>query len=211
MERIDHTEFPVEALREGLVNAFAHRDYSLRGGNISIEVFPDRVAVVSPGGLPPGLPPEDFGRRSIHRNPLIADLLFRTHKVERTGTGIGRIRSLLAQSKCAAPAFRFTAFFELVLARRAAEGGQVQGKWGVSGGQVAREVGPYDSVILTFCKTPRSMLEIMEKIGIRKRDNVAPHAKALIEAGLLALTIPSKPRSRLQKYMATPAGARSVE
>ena len=132
MDRIEHPEFPAAALREGLVNAFAHRDYSVRGGNISIEIFPDRAAIVNPGGLPAGLPPEDFGRRSIRRNPLIADLLFRANKIERTGTGIGRMRDLLAQAKCAEPVFHFTSFFELLLARRLAAGGQVGGKWGAS-------------------------------------------------------------------------------
>jgi len=79
-------------------------------------------------------------------------------------------------------------------------GGQV-------GGQVAREPGPHDSVILKFCKTPKSLQEIMAQIGLRKRDHVTAHVKTLIQAGLLSPTIPDKPRSRLQKYVATAAGA----
>jgi ATP-dependent DNA helicase RecG len=51
-DRIEHLEFPVEVLREGLVNALMHRDYAIRGGNIFVEIYPDRIAIVSPGGLP---------------------------------------------------------------------------------------------------------------------------------------------------------------
>ncbi|MBI4678133.1 MAG: putative DNA binding domain-containing protein [Elusimicrobia bacterium] len=206
MDRVEHPEFPVAVLREGLVNAFAHRDYSVRGGNISIEVFPDRVAIVNPGGLPPGLSPEDFGRRSVRRNPLVADLLFRAHKIERTGTGIGRMRDALAQAKCAAPEFRFTSFFELLLARRPAAGGQVGGKWGASGGQVS----PRDRTILQFCKTPRFLKEIMVEIGIKKRDHAMPCVKSLIESGLLAPTVPDRPRSRIQKYATTTDGVKCL-
>jgi ATP-dependent DNA helicase RecG len=115
--RIEHREFPLEAIREGLVNALMHRDYNVYGGNVFVELYPDRLAIVNPGGLPPGLAEADFGIKSVHRNPLIADLFSRAGKVERAGTGIRRIRALLAQAGCAEPQFRFTAFFDLVLPR----------------------------------------------------------------------------------------------
>ncbi len=123
-DRVEYPEIPVEVLREGVVNALMHRDYALRGGNVFVEVFPDRVAIVSPGGLPPGLSPADFGTKSVHRNPLIADILFRARQVERIGTGIRRIRELLAQAKCPEPRFDFTSFFELSLPRLSARGGK---------------------------------------------------------------------------------------
>jgi ATP-dependent DNA helicase RecG len=226
-ERIEHPELPVEVLREGLVNALMHRDYALRGGNVFVEVFPDRVAIVSPGGLPPGLVPEEFGTKSVHRNPLIADILFRARQVERIGTGVRRMRELLAQAGCQEPRFKFTSFFELSLPRpRAKEGasrGASQGgKWGESptriggtsrgrtggqvGGQVAARHAARASAILAFCRDPRTLREIMAQVGIRKRDHASAHLRSLMEARLLALTVPDKPRSRRQKYRTTALG-----
>jgi ATP-dependent DNA helicase RecG len=62
-----------------------------------------------------------------------------------------------------------------------------------------------------FCKTPKSLQEIMVKIGLRKRDHGAAHIKALIQAGLLSPTIPDKPRSRRQKYVTTAVGIESID
>lgn len=204
-DRIEHLEFPLEVIREGLVNALMHRDYAIRGGNVFVEIYPDRVAVVNPGGLPPGLSPANFGTRSVHRNPLIADLCFRARKVERVGMGIRRIRELLARTGGAEPQFRFTAFFELVLPRlpHSAGAGQVGGQ---VTGQVTGDVGRHARVILIYCQAPRPLKDIMTQIGIRKRDNIVPHIKPLLRAGLLVLTIPDKPRSRLQKYVTTAEG-----
>ena len=205
-DRIEHLEFPLEVLREGLVNALMHRDYAIRGGNIFVEIYPDRVAIVNPGGLPPGLSPADFGTKSVHRNPLIADLFFRARKVERVGTGIRRIHDLLSQAGCAEPEFRFTAFFELILPRlphRQATG-QVTG-------QVEEDFQSYTRAILVYCKTPQPLKEIMIKVGIKKRGNITPYIKPLLQAGLLAMTIPDKPRSRFQRYVTTAEGKKWLE
>lgn len=182
LDRVEHPEFPVAALREGLVNAFAHRDYSVRGGNISIEIFPDRAAIVSPGGLPPGLAPEDFGRRSLHRNPLIADLLFRAQKVERSGTGIGRMRALLAQSNCLEPAFHFTSFFELLLARRPAAGGDSGASPGPVEEQAARQ-----AAVLRYVREHGSISrrEFVELTG-KSRETARQELGAMVQAGRLA-------------------------
>ena len=54
-----------------------------------VEIYDDRVSIVSPGGVPKGITKENFGKRSIARNPIIADLLRRAHYIEKAGTGIG--------------------------------------------------------------------------------------------------------------------------
>jgi ATP-dependent DNA helicase RecG len=209
-DRIDHPEFPPEVLREGLLNAVMHRDYTVRGGSTFVEVYPDRVAIVNPGGLPPGLSKEDFGKKSVHRNPLIADLLLRAGKVEAVGTGIKRMRDLLSRTGCEAPQFSFTSFFNLVLPRRAAlkERGQVAGH---VTGQVADALGTHGKTILAYCLTPRALKEVSARTGIRKRDNLMPHLKRLMDSGLLTQTIPGMPRSRFQKYMTTRAGRDRLE
>ena len=60
-----------------------------------VEIYDDRVSIVSPGGVPKGITKENFGKRSIARNPIIADLLRRAHYIEKAGTGIGRMRELM--------------------------------------------------------------------------------------------------------------------
>ncbi|MBR0350353.1 MAG: transcriptional regulator, partial [Clostridia bacterium] len=57
-----------------------------------LEIHDDKISIVSPGGVPKGITKENFGKRSIARNSIIADLLARTHYIEKSGTGIGRMR-----------------------------------------------------------------------------------------------------------------------
>jgi ATP-dependent DNA helicase RecG len=77
-----------------------------------IEIYDDRVSIVSPGGVPKGITKENFGKRSIARNPIIADLLRRTHYIEKAGTGIGRMRELMEEAGLKEPEFQYDEFFE---------------------------------------------------------------------------------------------------
>ena len=77
-----------------------------------VEIYDDRVSIVSPGGVPKGITKENFGKRSIARNPIIADLLRRTHYIEKAGTGIGRMRELMEDAGLKEPKFQYDEFFE---------------------------------------------------------------------------------------------------
>jgi ATP-dependent DNA helicase RecG len=96
LERIDIPLFPLDALREALVNALCHRDYSRTGGAVSIAVYDDRLEIWSDGTLPFGLTVEDLKRdhQSHPRNPIIAEAFFRRGLVERWGRGTQRIVEL---------------------------------------------------------------------------------------------------------------------
>jgi len=118
VNRKDIYEIPLEALREAVVNALMHRDYSITGTQVSVEVFDDRVEITNPGGLPKGLGPKALSKGlSIRRNELIADLFSRLHKVERAGTGIRRMRMSLAEAGLQAPEFEINGFFRTVFHR----------------------------------------------------------------------------------------------
>jgi ATP-dependent DNA helicase RecG len=93
-ERTNRLELPEEALREALVNAIVHRDY-VSTGHVQVDIYLDRVDISNPGGLVSGLERKDLGKRSMPRNPLLMDLLLRIDKVERVGSGIGRIRKAM--------------------------------------------------------------------------------------------------------------------
>lgn len=96
LERIDKPDYPEEALREALLNALVHRDYSF-SGSIIINVNDKEMEFVSIGGLPSGLAPEDI-RSGISqpRNKNLAEVFHRLRLIESYGTGIRRIYNLYA-------------------------------------------------------------------------------------------------------------------
>ncbi len=86
-------EVPIVAFREALANAIVHRDYMI-DSDIRVEFFDDRIEIISPGGLPPGITEEEYldGRISIPRNKIIANVFLRLGIIERLATGIRRIK-----------------------------------------------------------------------------------------------------------------------
>lgn len=96
LERIERVDYPEEALREALLNALVHRDYSF-SGSIIINVNDKEMEFISLGGLFPGLSTEDI-RSGISqpRNKCLADIFHRLRLIESYGTGIRRIYNLYA-------------------------------------------------------------------------------------------------------------------
>lgn len=87
------------AVREVLLNAVAHRDYTL-GASVFVRQYPRRLTVVSPGGLPDGVTPENIIERHVPRNRRIAETFQRCGFVERSGQGIDRVvRTSLEEAK----------------------------------------------------------------------------------------------------------------
>jgi len=94
LQRTDTYELPIGALREALINAVIHRDYTNQGRDIKVGVYDDVVTVVSPGGFPSTLTAETLldGRSEI-RNRVVARVFKELGYVEQWGSGIGRIRA----------------------------------------------------------------------------------------------------------------------
>lgn len=94
LQREDQYELPVEAIREGLINAVVHRDYSIDGRDIKIGIYDDMVNIVSPGSFPSTITQEDLleGRSEI-RNKVIARVFKELNYIEQWGSGIRRIKS----------------------------------------------------------------------------------------------------------------------
>jgi len=116
-QRREIPEIPYEALREAIINAVAHRDYFEQGANIMVEMFDDRIEITNPGGLPRGLKPEDFGKKSVLRNPNIANLLQRIGYIEKMGTGISKMKGLMDEAGLAPIQFEFGDFFTAIFRR----------------------------------------------------------------------------------------------
>lgn len=94
-KREEWEEVPLAAFREAIANALVHRDY-LAKGSVRVEIHPDRIEVVSPGGLPAGISVEEYrtGRLSVLRNGILADVFFRLHLMEKMASGVRRIKEL---------------------------------------------------------------------------------------------------------------------
>ncbi|MCJ7790356.1 MAG: AAA family ATPase, partial [Candidatus Atribacteria bacterium] len=110
-------EIPYEALREAIINAVAHRDYFEKGTNIMVEMFDDRIEITNFGGLVKGLKPEDFGKKSVLRNPNIANLLHRAGYIEKMGTGINKMKKLISKAGLPPIKFEFNTFFTATFQR----------------------------------------------------------------------------------------------
>ena len=91
---------PEAAFREVVANALVHRTWDV-AANVHIAMFPEKIEVVSPGGLPSGMNREEYlrGGISILRNRIVANVFFRLHLIERFGTGIRRINELYKSSE----------------------------------------------------------------------------------------------------------------
>ena len=89
--RVEMWDYPEAALREALLNALVHRDYSF-SGSVIINVNEQMIEFISIGGLLPGLSPEDIKSGiSQPRNRNLAEVFHRLHLIESYGTGIRRI------------------------------------------------------------------------------------------------------------------------
>jgi len=104
--RVDY-DLPYKAVREALVNALAHRDYTSNAG-VQVMLFADRLEVWNPGELPAGLTPEKLRHphASIPHNPLIAEPLFWVRYIEKLGTGTLDMIALCREAGLPEPEFR---------------------------------------------------------------------------------------------------------
>ena len=100
-ERIEIPEIPLEALREIIINSFAHASY-IDNSKHEIDIHPSKVAIYNPGSFPEGYIPEDFVNSNLSskvRNELICDVLFKCNAIESWGTGLRKTYILCENNK----------------------------------------------------------------------------------------------------------------
>ena len=99
--RVDIPEIPLAAIREIVINSFAHANYEI-SNEIEINVHPGKIVIYNPGAFPDELTPYDFihnNLASYKRNKLLLDVLFRCKNVEKSGSGFQRVDNLCKESK----------------------------------------------------------------------------------------------------------------
>lgn len=117
LRRKEDYDIPLPAIREGILNAICHRDYSITGSDNKLDIFSDRIEITSPGTLPFGITLQDLGEGiSEVRNRLIVKILREAGYVEQLGTGIMRIKEACRTNALPEPKFEETGnFFKVTI------------------------------------------------------------------------------------------------
>ncbi len=95
--RLNLPDYSDRAIFEGLVNHLIHRDYTVMGGEVHIDIYDDRVELVSPGAMIDGTQIQDrdiYKVPSMRRNPVIADVFTQLDYMEKRGSGLRKMREL---------------------------------------------------------------------------------------------------------------------
>ena len=215
LRRQNIPEYPMEALREAITNAVMHRDWFFYGANVFVELYADRIEVISPGALPKGMTLADLGHKSVRRNPLVADLLHRIDFIEKAGTGIRRIRDGAKAVDCPEPAFEAGNFVTVTFRPnpevRQSAGGELAPTPEVTDQVTDQVTGEVDIQLLVLQAFfgEMSRQEIQEVLGLKHvRHFRNTYLVPTLQAGLIEMTIPDKPHSSKQRYRLTPAGRR---
>ena len=203
-------EYPEFCWTELIVNAVAHRDYSIMGTDIQIKMFDDHLEVESPGILPGLVRISNIREFHFSRNPKIVELLTEYEFVKELGEGVDRVYRDMAKAGLPEPEYR-QAEFMLSATLKNKNWGKTDSTWPTKE-QVKVQEGAQDRVqddetdmvarLLSYCSTPRSRQEMMEFTGLSARRSFNDHyLKPLLESGRLMMTIPDKPNSKHQKYV----------
>lgn len=116
--RTDARDYPEEALREALMNAIVHRDYSFSASTL-VSIYDDRIEFVSIGGLAGGLEIDDIMLgMSVCRNPKLAAVFYRLKLIEAYGTGIPKMMKAYQGSGCQPQLMVTSNAFKIVLLNR---------------------------------------------------------------------------------------------
>ena len=195
-KRTDRTEYPIAAIREAVLNALIHRDYSIytEGTPVQVDFFSDRLEIHSPGSLYGRMTVEQLGvARPDLRNPALAVMTEVLTGAENRYSGIPTMRRTLAEYGLPSPKFENRRNEFVVTFYNSTEMVEEPTK--------DLHVRRKESDLLAFCHIPRSRQEIADYVGIRTVFYVMQHyVKPLLDTGKLAMTIPNKPKSRNQKY-----------
>ncbi|QQS05854.1 MAG: hypothetical protein IPK50_02945 [Fibrobacterota bacterium] len=201
------------AMREAVVNAIVHNDYS----NSSVpkfEFFSDRLEITSAGGLPHGLDKDDFfAGHSAPRNKEIMRVFRDLEIVEHLGSGIPRILEAYGKE-----AFTISRNFVRLVFPYAEKiptsPGQpaTQSATQSAAQSPTQSANPVDRLVMALQEDALSSGALRERLQLSHRQSFREnYLHAALERDLIEMTIPDKPSSRLQQYRLTPKGRRLLK
>ena len=189
--RSDKPEYPVVAVRELILNALVHRDYSTHTDYtpVTIRMFSNLIEIENPVGLYGRMTLDKLGKVAADtRNPFLANALEVIDVTENRYSGIPTVYSAMKNAGLPEPKFENErGIFRATLYNSA---------------EIPAPITGNEEDLLIFCRTPRTRAEIEQHFKGRLSINalMAHIIRPLVEQGKIRLAIPDKPRSKNQKY-----------
>ena len=197
-EREDRTDYPLTAIREAIMNALVHRDYSIHteGMPIQLLMYEDRMEVRNPGGLYGRIRIDQLGKMQPDtRNPVLASALEVLGVTENRYSGIPTIRREMEKYHLKEPVFQDERGNFLVTFYKGQE------RVGDASGFIEKMLQDDEKNLILFCRTPRTRKEICEYLGLSSATYaIQTYVTPLVKSGKIKLSIPNKPKSSKQLY-----------
>lgn len=219
LTRKEIPEIPLDAIREAITNSFGHRMFE-GGQSNEIAIFKNRIEIYNPGPFPANKTPESYlqgNQRPVRRNPLIARTLYYSKDMESFATGLKRIKDVCERAGCKVEFETLDDGFVVIFYRHDSKNNNDENCVNTQDNILNTQVNTQDSAqntqddtqltfeerILQFCVIPRSKKEIAEYMGYKDAKSFGiRYIRPLVEDEKLKMTIPEKPSSRNQKYVA---------
>lgn len=188
--RADKPEYPIKAIREIILNALIHRDYSVHNERspIRLVMFEDRLELENPGGLYGRITIDDLGKAAADtRNPYLAGALEIMIDTENRFSGIPTVIAELKKVNMPDPVFldRRGVFRVIFYKKKLVEDKALD----------------FEQEIVNYCIKPRTREELANKFGFEAPSYfIKTYITPLIESGKIKMTLPEKPKSKYQKY-----------
>ena len=192
-KREDRPDYPITAVREAVLNALVHRDYSIHteGMPIQLIMYEDRMEIRNPGGIYGRIKIDQLGKvQPDTRNPVIASELEVLKVTENRYSGIPTIRRMMQEYDLQQPEFLdergsfIVKLYKSVIEQKADEMEEVDNR-----------------ELILFCKTPRTRKEICDYLGLNSVTYaIQTRVMPLVEKGIIKMSIPEKPKSPKQLF-----------
>lgn len=197
-KRIDIPQYPMDAVREAILNALVHRDYSFHteGMPIQLIMYTDRMEIINPGGLYGRLTVDQLGNvQPDTRNPVLVTAMETLGKTENRYSGIPTIRYAMRNLSLQDPVFVNSRGNFMVTLYNTQNATNIE-KTEETLAQYEDEKG-----LIEFCRVARTRAEIVEYLAISSGQYaLRRYLDPLVQAKVILMTNPDKPRSPNQKY-----------
>jgi ATP-dependent DNA helicase RecG len=197
----ERLEYPTFAWQEALVNAVAHRDYSLSGASIEVWMFDDHISVRSPGAPPPPVTLEQLRRqKSVHfsRNPLMVRVLAELGYLREMGEGVPRMFQEMEGYGLHPPELSVDGFVFTVTLRNAPVYDEATLRWLNQFGTAQINLRQRRLLAYAYCHGKTFSTADYERIAEVDRDTAYREIRSLVKSGVLA---PLKPKSRSYRIL----------
>ena len=201
-ERSDTPQYPMDAVREAILNAFVHRDYSIhtQGMPIQLIMFSDRIEISSPGGLYGRLTLDELGNTQPDtRNPVLVTAMEFMGQTENRYSGIPRIRHAMKELHLPEPVFSDRRGVFTVTLFNSTQVHEEQR-------DALQDIKNADTKgLLEFCRKPKTRAQIKQFLGLSSAQYALQrYLEPLVSSGAILLSVPEKPGSPRQTFTTSP-------